>query len=549
VLFRGLLVSAVILAGVTGAAGPASADGGTVPVQYLNATGTVTPPTDAVYTGTSSGTSPVHVTLKVTQATAFGFDIQSFVTDDTPDATISSNAPATNGPDGALNGAIAWTDANEETGQYTGTFAYAGSGTHEVTDVVTDSNGATATAQVQVTTLGSEFSPVTPTRVLDTRNGTGAAEGKVGKGAVVKLHVAGAANIPETGVVAVVMNLTVTNASGAGFVTVYPSTDGSTVPNVSNLNYGPGQNTVANLVTVPVGTDGYIYLANAGSTAGPIDLVADVSGYYTHSNADEFETASPERLLDTRNGTGAPEGKIPAGGTVKLLAALGNTNLPPVGYISAIAVNITVTDPNGNGFITAYADRSSKPDASNLNYGTGQTIANNAVVPVGADGEIDLTNTMSGSGSTDLVVDVLGYYSSNPDFATAAYIPVAPSRVFDSRLDGAGQIQTGVNYELALGDWASTASGLVLNATVTDGTSNGFISLFGAGTPIPATSNINWGKGRTLGNAALVAPTGPKYDISVYSGGANAGGVDLILDVYGYFQTTFTTIPCLDCGA
>ena len=545
-LIRGLLAGTVIVAGVTGAAGSAAADSGTVPVQYLNATGTVTPPTDAVYTGTSSGTSPVHVTLKVTQATAFGFDIESLVTDDTPGATISSNAPATDGDDNALNGTIFWTDENQETGTYTGTFAYASSGTYEVTDVVTDSNGATATVQVQVTTLGSEFTPVAPTRVLDTRNGTGAAEGKVGKGAVVKLHVAGAKNIPATGVVAVVMNLTVTNASGAGFVTVYPSTDGTAVPNVSDLNYGPGQ-TVANLVTVPVGADGYVYLANGGSTAGPIDLVADVSGYYTHSATDQFETTSPERLLDTRNGTGAPTGKIPAGGTVKLQVALDNNNLPPVGDISAIAVNVTVTNPNGNGFVTAYADGSSAPDASSLNYGRGQTIANNAIVPVGADGEIDLTNTMSGSGSTDLVVDVLGYYSSVSNFATAAFIPVAPSRVFDSRLDGAGQIQTAVNYELALGDWDSTASELVLNTTVTNGTSNGFISLFGAGVPIPATSNVNWGKGQTLGNAALVAPTGPKYDISVYSGGSNAGGVDVILDVYGYFQTTYTAIPCLDC--
>src|SRR6202044_2807009 len=100
--------------------------------------------------------------------------------------------------------------------------------------------------------------------------------------ATVKLKIEGNGSIPATGVTAVALNLTATNTSGSGFVTAYA--DGTTLPNVSNLNYSGGA-TVPNMAIVPVGTDGDIDLTNSGSLAGPIDLLADVTGYFTQSAA------------------------------------------------------------------------------------------------------------------------------------------------------------------------------------------------------------------------------------------------------------------------
>jgi hypothetical protein len=202
---------------------------------------------------------------------------------------------------------------------------------------------------------------------------------------------------------------------------------------------------------VPVGSDGYVYLSNSGPPAGPVDLIADVSGYYSRSATELYEPASPERVLDTRNGTGAAKSPVPDNGTVKLLVAIGDTNIAPAGYMSAVAVNITVVDPSSNGYVTAYADGTGRPGTSNLNYTSGQTVANSAVIPVAASGEIDLTNEMSTSRSTSLLVDIVGYYSTNTNFAGSAFVPIAPSRVFDSRKDGKGQIEAGVQYDLALG--------------------------------------------------------------------------------------------------
>ena len=471
------------------------------------------------------------MSFTVTQTSALGFSIKSTFSDDTAGASLTSNDAASTNT-GTYEDEIFWgfTDGDVDTGD----FDYVTPGSYMVTDTVTDSNGATATAEVEVDTLGSAYAAVTPTRILDTRSGIGAAKGKVGAKSLIKLKVEGAGPVPSSGVTAVVLNLTVVATTGAGFITAYPSGNGTSVPDVSSLNY-TADKTVANLITVPVGSDGYVYLANSGPPAGPVDLIADVSGYYSRSATELYETASPERLLDTRNGTGAAKGAVSDKGTVKLLVALGNTNLAPVGYMSAVAVNITVVDPSGNGYVTAYADGTGRPGTSNLNYTSGQTVANSAVVPVAANGEIDLTNEMSAPGSTNLLVDVVGYYSTNTDFAGSAFVPIAPSRVFDSRKDGKGQIEAGVQYDLALGYWAQPIEAIDMNVTVAGTKSSGYLSLYGYGAPVPSTSNLNWSTGQTAANAAYVSPSDANGWISFYNGGS--ADTDVILDVSGYFQS------------
>ncbi len=73
------------------------------------------------------------------------------------------------------------------------------------------------------------------------------------------------------------LNVTVTNPVGPGFVTVYPA--GVTMPNASNVNFVAGQ-TVPNAVTVKVGPDGIITLL---ASAGCPDVIVDVVGYYSGS--------------------------------------------------------------------------------------------------------------------------------------------------------------------------------------------------------------------------------------------------------------------------
>ncbi|WP_222432054.1 hypothetical protein, partial [Leekyejoonella antrihumi] len=89
-----------------------------------------------------------------------------------------------------------------------------------------------------------------------------------------KVKVSGVGGIP-TGIKAIVLNVTETAPTQAGYVTVYP--DGITRPTASNLNFTKSL-TAPNLVLVPVSSTGYIDLYN-GST-GSVHLIADCFGYY-----------------------------------------------------------------------------------------------------------------------------------------------------------------------------------------------------------------------------------------------------------------------------
>ncbi|MEU8764806.1 hypothetical protein, partial [Streptomyces sp. NPDC048659] len=154
-------------------------------------------------------------------------------------------------------------------------------------------------------TAGSHYQPVTPKRLMDTRNGTGVAQAKVDANGTVTLPVT------EPDVTAVVMNVTATNPTAAGFVSVYPY--GTPRTAASNLNFVAGQ-TVPNLVVVPV-KDGKVTFYNR---AGTVDLLADVAGYFKKDTGSVFTGMQPKRLMDTRDGTGVTRGKVGAGKTVSL---------------------------------------------------------------------------------------------------------------------------------------------------------------------------------------------------------------------------------------
>src|SRR5665648_528022 len=129
-------------------------------------------------------------------------------------------------------------------------------------------------ASAAVNTPGS-YTPLSPSRLLDTRTGVGAPKAPVGPGGTAHLQVTGRGGVPASGVSAVVLNVTVTAPTRAGYLTVYG--DGTARPVVSNLNFVPAQ-TVPNLVIAPVGANGKVALYNG--SAGTVQLIADVSGYY-----------------------------------------------------------------------------------------------------------------------------------------------------------------------------------------------------------------------------------------------------------------------------
>src|SRR3954468_23393236 len=100
---------------------------------------------------------------------------------------------------------------------------------------------------------GAELVPITPARLLDTRNGVGGRATPLADGDSFGLTVTGVGGVPSSGVSAVVLNITATQPTGTTYLTAWP--EGEARPTASNLNLTPGA-TVANLATVKVGTNG-----------------------------------------------------------------------------------------------------------------------------------------------------------------------------------------------------------------------------------------------------------------------------------------------------
>jgi serine protease len=238
------------------------------------------------------------------------------------------------------------------------------------------------------------YQPQAPVRILDTRNGTGGVFGALGQGRTIQLQVAG-----EPGSEAAVLNFTVTNPTAASYLTVWP--DGTPQPVVSNLNFAPGQQ-VANRVQVRLGTDGKVDIYNS---AGWVQVVADLNGTFTDASnrsavGSVFTGCTPTRILDTR----VTGGRLGPQQHLRLQVA-GVAGVPA--DATAVVANVTATNTTAASYFTVWPDGSSQPLASDLNWAAGETVPNLTVVKLEADGAIDIYNS---AGSTDVVVDIVGWY-------------------------------------------------------------------------------------------------------------------------------------------
>ena len=130
------------------------------------------------------------------------------------------------------------------------------------------------------------------------------------------------------------------------------------------------------------------------------------------SGSSSLVPVTPTRILDTRSGDRV--GSLdPAGASDPYrLNVTGNDRIPAVG-VSGVSLNVTAVETEANafgGYVSVYPCASiatAKPNVSNINFLTGQTIANAVTVPVSADGHICLYVY----GTAHLLVDVNGYYA------------------------------------------------------------------------------------------------------------------------------------------
>ncbi len=375
--------------------------------------------------------------------------------------------------------------------------------------------------------------PLPPERVFDTREGTPGAGPKalVSGGTTIDVDVTALDGIPADPA-AVAINVTAI-AQEPGFVTIWPT--GLPRPTASSINLTASGQVRANLVIVPVGTDGKISLFSLGDA----HLLGDIAGYFadqtTAIGAGRIITQSPQRLFDTRPGEpgNGPKGGVVADGTIEV-RVLGEGGLPATG-VSAVVLNVTATAPAGPGFVTVWSGEGTRPTASIINLTTsGETVPNQVIVPVNPNGTI----TFFSSTATQLLADVSGYVTD----ATAApavsglFVPLPPDRLFDTRPGEPGGGPKGqvpaegtITPQIAeVAGVPADAGAVVVNLTMI-GTAPSFATAWPAGGLRPVASIVNLGGSDVRANGAMIA-LGDGGDISVFVSAA----ADLLADVSGY---------------
>jgi uncharacterized protein (DUF1501 family) len=237
--------------------------------------------------------------------------------------------------------------------------------------------------------------PLTPARLLDTRDSSA----PLGAGQTIDLQVTGQGGVPADAD-AVVVNLAVTGPTAPSFLTVWPT--GQSRPVAASINMVPGQ-TVPNMVITGVGAGGKISIYNL---TGSTHVIVDVLGAFRTGASARYVAMTPTRVLDTRDGTGAP--KAPLGQTPLVLQLAGKQGVPPTG-ISAVVMNVTAVRPTDGTYVTVYPTGGDRPLAANLNAVAGQVVPNMVLGRLGPDGAVAIFNH---SGTVDLVADVMGYFTS-----------------------------------------------------------------------------------------------------------------------------------------
>lgn len=429
--------------------------------------------------------------------------------------------------------------------------------------------------------------------------------------AVVDLTIAGVGGVPISGATAVVLNLTITGSAGSGYVQALATGLGQLGASSNlNLNY-PGQ-TVAALVTVPVGVGGRVSFYDVPGG----HLIADVLGYYTEapvSSDGRYQPVTPSRILDSRDRTGMAPIVVPRGpqppahpGNTKNCSDFGTWDqantwfwtyyryygdvagldgdndlipceklpgapaapyqppgppVPPVpdlypkpsagslidlqitgrggvpaSGVSSVVLNLTVTDSDGAGWaqVIPSGGGAAAGSSSNLNFnGPADTVANLVMVPIGADGRIQVYLSVG----ADVIADVAAYFTDGTaaEGSTGLFVALRPSRLMDTRA-GARPTAGSTTQMVVSGLGGVPADGVaavVLNATVTQPDSGGWLQLYPSGRSVPgASSNLNYARGQTVANSAIIGLGDAKL-ISVYT----PTRTHVLADVFGYFIT------------
>ncbi|MBF4595743.1 hypothetical protein ITJ58_18450, partial [Curtobacterium flaccumfaciens] len=262
------------------------------------------------------------------------------------------------------------------------------------------------TANTDGTAAGG-FVPVAGKRIVDTRSGLGAPKALLAPGKSVDIQVTGTNGVPAGASGAVVNLLPINSTASDGYLTPYAT--GTTRPD-NALHYAPSVNTSIQ-AQVRLSSSGKMTIYNGSST---INLVIDLQGYFTAAGTTGATfTPGIGRVFDSRSSGSS----ILAKNETRAIPVAGQAGVPVMGSgITAVVLTLTVAHGGSDGRASVWANGTTQPETTSINFQTDEIRTNTVTVALGANGKISLNNIAD---ATNYIIDVQGWYVN----------PVAPTIV------------------------------------------------------------------------------------------------------------------------
>jgi hypothetical protein len=287
---------------------------------------------------------------------------------------------------------------------------------------------------------------------------------------------------------------------------------------------------------------GQIFTGWTGTTlnaAGCLTLTANASitanfqaNPVTAPSALRFVPATPCRLVDTRNANGPLGGPSVGGGGARSFTIPGTCNIPSTAL--AYSLNLTVVPYGTLGYVTLWPTGQTQPVVSTLNSLDGRVKSNAAIVTAGTGGAVSVFAT----DSTDVILDINGYFDSYTDPAALQFYPLTPCRVADTRnstglLAGPSlQASQARSFPVMSSTCGIPGNALAysLNFTAIPQGPLGYLTVWPNGQSQPVVSTLNAPTGAVTANAAIVsAGTGGAIELLA------TNNSDMAIDINGYF--------------
>lgn len=377
-------------------------------------------------------------------------------------------------------------------------------------------------------TAAGGFVPVAGTRIVDTRSGTGLPKAVVASGDTKTIQVTGNAGVPAGASGVVVTMIAVNKEAKIGTLT--PFAYGAPQPK-NSFQYQESQDTAMS-AQVALSSNGKLSINNSGSST---DLVVDVQGYFTAAGkGGAMFTPAAGRAYDTRAGSNTALGT----NETRSIQLANVAGIPAMGSgVTAVVITLTaVHSDDSEGRAIVWADGTSRPSITSMDYVAGSTRSNMVTVPLGANGKIDLYNNGT---ATEYVIDIQGWYATSKAPAVGSQFVSASGKIVDTR---SGQGTT----TLAANTWSTVqisgvagipttgVTAVSVMAVVAESSGSGTLTVRPSGTisELPVMLYADKSAANTSNSAIMTLGTGGKIDVKATT------KADVILSLEGYYTAT-----------